>query len=936
MATREYLPSRFVASVPRHQAPRDALTGDSLNWLIRPVGEGTLESPRRHKAIRRKGQFTPGGWDTVLNTAWTGNKPRGRHIVGIRANQLTDKSQHPTALYTDDEGDKRGEVVTYDSDNTDWYSLGHEFHATHYPSTGFGGTGAADGSDRTNLHFRWTPMWTNGATTARYVRGITAADRQLMFAGGRANMEVGEWMFGMSDATPWMWRKEWNYATTSGTNINRLRPWGHQVPLFLPTIAAAGGTASVKSWRASQVVYYSCAFLFEDGSIGPFAPISDSVADLMPNGTRGRYTVPATSAYWEYIALTNLPRGGKGITGRVIARTAQVDSTSYQATFPGPNDLRIVTIIRNNTQTDYKDYQGDDETLIATPDLVRIDHKWPRRGKYLVANNSRYLMCGSLKPNPAAIIVAPTGITASRDLNNYGITFDTVKATDDADNQRADEYLASPGTRGFLAELLTSTFRMTYYNGSAAAVGTVFVNSGGSYFTLQQLVDLINQTTVASTGKEWAAQLAPGVDGDTLCNKLAFFTSSVASGDTARATAVGGAGSTPADQIWIRGPADPIVLYFSKAYMDTFPTKEQTVEWTRGGPSDTPSAILNWSSSKETERTAPDAFVGRCLGAAPMNDMFVVFHEHGIYRLLSSKEGNADEDMRFVPVVVGNIHVVADSSIFWGDGFAGCMTTQGVVVVYEDGTYEPISPGVYDSEEQRGEWLNEIDRSLKATQAGGRTTADDESFCYATVLSDQIHVSYRKTATAANDRRMVFDFSCESESKGREAIRAGRWGCPCTNTVGVMCEIADQLGGMVRYGVVENVAQGRIDKFDSGTTDNDVVVTATGYFATDFMDTLRLKQAEQLIALYAKNGTGLSLVLARDQGTSASVHGTDTYSASLASSGDDLYARTVIDLQPEARTPAEVLEVRIVDDGSGDPPEVWRVALSYAVTEFPR
>lgn len=928
MPTREFIPSGYVASKPRHEIDIDRISADSFNFLVVP---GLNDK----KLKRRAGQTTPTSWDSVLASSWSGNKPRGRQIIGIRARQLTDVSQHPCVLFTDDSSDKRGEVATLDSDNADWYSLGQEYGTTHYPSTGFGATTAKDGTDYTNVHFRWCPMWTNGALTARYVRGITASDRQLMFAGGRANIEAGEWLYGMTDASPWMWRKTWNFATGSGTNVNRLRCWGHQVPLFHPTIAVAGGTASVKAWRANATVYYSCAFLFEDGSIGPFTDISDSVAEAMTNGTRGRYLIPATFAYYTNVALTNIPRGGKGVIGRVIARTKQIDSTAYQATFPGFNDLRVVTIIRNNTQTTFDDYQGDDETLIATPDLVRIDLKWPRRGKYIVANDSRFLMCGGLKPNPAAIIVAPTGITASRDINAIGTSYDGTKATDDPDSQRSDEYLATPGTRGFFAELVTSTFRMTYYNGASAAVKTVAVNSGGAYFTLQQLVDSINQTTVADNGKEWAAHLAPGVDGTTLCNKLAFFTSSVASGDTARATAVGV--SPAADSIWVRGPADPIVIYFNKAYMDTFPADDQAVEFTRGGASDTPSAILNWSDSKECEKKPGDAFVGRCLGAAPLQDSFIVFYERGIYQLKTGKIGGLeDTDMRLTPIVVGNIHVVADSSIFWGNGYAGCVTHQGVFVT-DGNTYDIKSNDIYNHEKGVGAWTNEIPRSLKATQAGGRTSGGDEPFLYATVMSNQIHVSYRKTTTTSNDQRLVYDYSHNAELAGLAALKDGAWSSPLTNTVSVMAEIADQSGGLVRYGVVENVAAGRVDKFDTGTADDSGAVTAKAYFKLDFCDTARLKQlAGGIVVVYAKNGTGLSLVFARDQGAAPTTHSVDVYTKNLPTSGALLYNRVVADLAPEARTPADVFEILITDDGSGSQPEIWRVIMPYSVTQFTR
>jgi hypothetical protein len=634
------------------------------------------------------------------------------------------------------------------------------------------------------------------------------------------------------------------------------------------------------------------------------------------------------------MVYTYIARGPKGTIARVLARTAQLDSTSYKATYPGPNDLRVVTIIRNNTQTTYTDTQGDDETLTATPDLVRIDHKWPRRGKYLVANDGRFMMGGAMKPNPAAILLAPTGITATRDLNQYGKVGSSTQYIDDLDDQRADEYLASPGTRGFYLELDGTSINLIYDSGSALTTTAIALRAAGNWRTLQQLIDLINQTLVGGTGKEWAAQLVPGVDGDTTAEKLAPTTSSTAAGDGARA----GGGGTTADYLWCRGPGEPVVIYFTKAYLDTFPTDDQAIEFTRGGPSDTPAAIMNWSASKECERKPGDAFVGRYLGAAPIQNTFVVFYEHGIYALRPVQQGSsADSDMRLYPIIVGNVHVVSDSAIFWGAGFAGCMTHQGVMVT--DGVTHALLPDdIYNHDTGVGEWLNEITRSLKATQAGGRTAAPDESYLYAAVLGHQLHVSYRKSTTAANDRRLVLDFSPAAEAglPVFQNLAKYGWSAPLTNTVGAMAEIADQSGGMVRYGVVENVAQGRVDKFDTGLTDNGVAVGAVGYFRTDMCGTARLKQlAGGIVTVYKKNGTGMSVAFARDQGTSPTAHGTATTTA-LATTGTLLYGRVVLDLPPEARTAADVFEVSLTDDGSGDPCELWRILLPYSVTAFPR
>jgi hypothetical protein len=202
-------------------------------------------------------------------------------------------------------------------------------------------------------------------------------------------------------------------------------------------------------------------------------------------------------------------------------------------------------------------------------------------------------------------------------------------------------------------------------------------------------------------------------------------------------------------------------------------------------------------------------------------------------------------------------------------------------------------------------------------------------------------VSYRKSTTAANDRRIVYDYSANAEAHGMQSVmNKGEpfgWGCPCTNTVGVMAEIADKTGGVVRYGIVENVAQGRIDKFDTGTTDpGSAAVTAVGYFATDMLGTTRLKQLDSPTIVYNKPATGLTLGLARDQGTAPGTHGTDVLAKALASSGSTLYTRLVVDLTPEARTATDVVEMRITDDGSGDPPSVWSIEVPYEVLDFPR
>lgn len=874
--TLSFQPQRYVSSVPRHAAPPDAFTGESLNWEF---------DPTEQKASARKGTatFNGSGISELVTT------PRVRQVMELHPAQVS-TGYGTVAVHQTLEATKSGSFVVRDPDLAIWYTLGSDFSNYYAVSTS-----AAP-------KFVWTPLWCNNVTTP-ISRGQSSTERGRMFAGGRRLLEVGDWLYSPNEhGTPWMWSRAWNNPSAGGgTNINRLRPWGQYPPLWPPDVdvsaAPTGTAANPGPWSYGDLFFNSLVFEFEDGSLSP--PVIPR--DRQPSGTGGPlasgfgrvyFATGAAGTTYQYALWRYIARGPFGTRKRHLLRTPKVttnSSTAVQTT--AIRDMRVVATLENNTQTTYYDTGGNDTATLIADDSIRFDHKWPRRGRYVIGNDARVVVCGNLLVNPGAIIIAPTGVNATYDLNETSVA-------------EPEQGLYSASIKFYLyVDSANNRIRLQIDRG-----GVVTQTDIASYkaMQLQEIVDRINDTTVASGGAQWRAQLVPGADHTALGSDL-------------QKTDTFNIGDGAIDRIWCRDPFSPTVVYFNSAYLDRYPADTQALDFTSAGPRHTQSAARSFYV--RNVRKPPERAYGRCMGGGAVNDRFVIYYERARCVLGYVRPTGEDDDYR-LQVRNPRRGCCAWNSIVVGDGWVGAMTPDGYEITDGDRAVI-ISRDVWHRKKALGDWGTEITSSVKASNSDALDAND--SYFTAALLGDQLHINYRKTATLAADRRLVYDFSVNSASSGLDALVDPQegpfgWSCPLTNTLGAMCETRDSSGTR-RLGALENVASGQVIEFDVGRTDiGAVAITATGYLTT--RSALLREKVTAARAQYAKPSTGLSVTLYRDLARASS--GTKAMPSSAAAT----FAIEPIDFSPNATTASYQKELLVSDDGSGaTAPDVWRIEL---------
>jgi hypothetical protein len=190
---------------------------------------------------------------------------------------------------------------------------------------------------------------------------------------------------------------------------------------------------------------------------------------------------------------------------------------------------------------------------------------------------------------------------------------------------------------------------------------------------------------------------------------------------------------------------------------------------------------------------------------------------------------------------------------------------------------------------------------------------------------------------ASTWRQMFYDFSEGISASGLdEVLRGGAeaygWSCPTNITnlsVGAVVSKADDV---YKYGAIEGNAggtgDGRLERYDTGYQDNTVAVTATGYTATDLVDSLQDKEVKHVRAITKKNGTGLTISLQTDKARTAE--------DALTPGTDRSAIFGIHDLPPNSRgrSRKETIEFKIADDGSGStPPEVYGIEAEIEVSQ---
>lgn len=912
----------YQSSAPPHMVGPDKATSDGPTSTRR--SQNFLYNPTDGKFYRRAGMSVNAGSLGILENG-TGELTvaRCRQMLAMRSPSLTDGYPTHASLWTEEDNNK-GCVYFRDTNGADAdHVLGQEFGTTQYPQ--------ATGSEA--LFKAWPYIRTTDGTIGRF---NTLALRAMASAGSRRLLEVGDRLHSPNlNTVPWYWDKNFNTNNGTTTNKTRIQHTGRPSPLGLPTVDV-GTVSATGSWHEGDKFYISVAYLYEDGSVSmPIIPRdrNDSVNLALNTNHTGfglislaRSGAPSNDRYYD-LTWTTIPIGPKGVVGRYLLRTPKLNGTTEsdgstaatEGTEPSPLDLRICGFIGNNTDTSWRDPNGNDLSLTTDPLLVRFDHIMQPPARYISTFDGRILV-GYTKPNPVAIYLAPR-------VN----AVDTDTTLDD----RIYYYKLTGGTLT-LGEDDGSVTEVTITN-----IGTI---------SIQTLVDKINnQTASVGSGGKWYAAVAPGADASALCDNT--LTAAANGNLTSITTGVDYSGDlTGAETGIIRayGSAFPACIFFSTTYLANFPTQKRRLFFTMGGPGMPANAGASFAAGNM--RTAPESW-GDYMGSAPLKNGAVVCFSKAIGTIENRRGGTTgnDEDYRLYDLNLGRGCISPDSIVEF-NGAVGYLTVDGFVVT--DGRDEVIISGdVWNSATQTGEWAYEIGQCAEAAASD-----TDIARFSAKVMGGKLYVAYatstssvsQSARSAATDAHpnfwMVYDFTGSAQYSGLKGVlrpdgTPWGWSTPLTHAraTGPMCEVVT-ASGVARFMADENStsqdSNGRIYQIETGTTDSAVAFTSELWTTRDLADHLAKKSAQQARLIYKKNGTGMRLRGYRELDSSLLGSTTPDADITLATTSTKNLDLPPLPLPQNMRANANTVEYRLTDDGSGtDAPQVWGIEVDTLLVD---
>ncbi len=788
----------LVASVDRHEAPLGSLGQDSRNLLIEPGPvEGLTKVKRRHGATIVSANT--GATDTPVADA----SLRGLELFELPTHTSTNGFPVIAGIFGDES--KRYGLLWYNDGGTD-HVEGEEFGTTHYPVTAVP-TG--------NIKVPPIPYDGNGATG--YNRLAYEENRRRTIAGTRRRVGVKNWEYdGGFYSTPTRTDRGYNLSSGSGSNNYRRLPTGLIPPLWAPTVPAASyptRKTTAAPWKEGDTFFLAVAFEDDAGHVSmPFIP-RDKNATLT-NGL-GLIVVDddadGTVEYFDYIPYRDIPIGPHGTAKRRIYRSNKIAKDLVTGgSWPDIGTLKLCAIIENNTSTAYNDERGNDAALFTDP-LLRTDQVWPARGRCDWAFDHRHAT-GYLRPNPCAIVCAPSGLNLTRDLN------------------ASDDSLALPTSTAFIARITLSTvgvrtlhLRKCVY-GAAPAANPLVLSATN---TLQSVVDTINSSGVGGAGGEWVAQMVPGADANAPADTLAPTYIDVATCTTiintpGLTTAVGtdydfrnvaegmkvshanypagtyvksktnnttlvlsanATASSGGAPVTIGFHADvgddvasisndgtlgnmrawansyPVVFAFTQAQLDLYPTEKRDFMMTSASPSQRPNAA-NLFHTSPGGRYQAESEAGIFMGAAPLKSGCICFYSNWIGYYRNERSGSTGEDADFRMKWIDKGHgCKSPYSIVSGNDWAGCWTDAGFWCIDSTERQAILSGDVFDENTGKGE-LN-YENTLCCAAAAADT---NDFYMHAHFRDGRIWLGYR--IDASNSAVICYDCSPSIEASG--------------------------------------------------------------------------------------------------------------------------------------------------------------------------
>ena len=958
---------RCVTSVEPHRVPADAMAGGQ-NMLVDPIAGGAF---KRGGVMIAGGDVVSGATNHATNgilessDKWSAKPIRLRQFY---SDALADGAQggYPTYsclfMRTDlgsswplaDIGEIVGtEYVRRPNAN---YQLMQEFGSSAYPTAG-GAMGA-------EIKYKVVPWWYESGEGG-YNRGAFAFARRFAVSGSWGSVDAGRWRYyGGLRGTPIRWDGGCNDSSASISNAIRVTPTGPFAPLWVPTIAENGTSNpttfstpnATYPWLGGDTFYLSVMFQFEDGSYSqPTYPILKTVG------------VVGTAYGFTSLTYGNIPIGPEGTIARVLLRSPKVFRTATTGDITvSIDDMRILGVLRNNTQKSYVDLRGDDDALLQDTDVVRWDLICPPRSRYLGTGDQR-VIAGYTLPNPSAIQLSCVGISTDYDMNF------------------ADTSTVISGTTSALYRVTTTALELIVASaGSALATTTI---DWATYTTVQAVVDAINATARDATHGQWRAQIAPGADPSAastgLCPTVLTATNCTATGTSlatttsqafeavpvgykcyavagmtagtyvrskdcttaaantatlsqASTTGSGGAATvtfyadcgdeacvtTAGSKGWIRtfGSAYPGMIYFKRSALEGYARpKKDRIYFTISSPGAAATGVSvaanAWGASNRRDGVGDS---GQVMGIVDVEGAAVIAYRDRIGLFINERGSNTAEDFDYrIKTINDTYGAVSPWSVF---GVAGCAvygTSVGIKATDKSRREILLTGDNYQPVRGLGDFAYEIPQCVDAA-------AKDSFDCWlgGSSFGNRIIYSFRRSATTYG--WVVYDFSPGMDQLGLEALadpqtrKTYGWSTLCfmdqdNDIFGPRAHGAVQgSGGLLFYGAINDnsgTTDGRIDKFFTGETDNGVEIV--GSFATRrvLAEPGMRFVAQSVTSAHRSDYSGPTIDIIRTESGVA-----NTRSITSSGSNDITYER--LQWGQEARSPARMIQLQWYDDSA--------------------
>ena len=973
--------TRAVSAVEDHVAPPETMAGGS-NMLVDPVAGC---------AFKRSGFSIVG--DTVAgvsNHANAGILESAPGYVPCRLRQFQSETLvdgalggFPThsVLYrkeassaswpTIDDGFFGTEYVRRSASN---YSLLSEFGSAAYPTDGSNGGG---GFASSGIFYKVMPFWYESGEGG-YSRGGFEFARRFVASGSWGTLDAGRWRYYPNlRGTPLRWDGGSNDSNSSVANNIRVRPTGPFAPLWVPTVTANDGSGTARTatrpWLGADSFYLSVLFQFEDGSYSlPTYPIF-----------RTLNSAALTTAYAS-VTYGSVPRGPAGTIARVLVRSLkQVLTATTDATTVDISDLRILGVLRNNTQTSFVDTLADDDGLLQDTDIVRWDLICPPRAQHIGTGDQRVII-GKLLPSQCAIELTCAGISSDYDQN----TSETAEA---------------PGTTSAVYRVTSTGLQLAVASANATlAITTV---DWATYTTVKAVVDQVNATTRDATHGQWKAQIAPGADpyaaSSGLCPTTWVSSSSTSAASTTltvdattcanmpigykihdtaagpvipagtyvvkklssttvqMSAAASGAGAAAAlyfypdtgdtsctssnavaDRFgWIRVFSSSYggMAYFKRSAMPNYDrVAKDRIYFTISSPGAASTGVSvapnAWGASNRRDGVASP---GQIMGIADVEGAAVILYSKRIGLFVNERGSNTAEDYDYrIKTINWSVGCVSPWSVV---SVAGCVvyaTSVGLKATDRTRREIRLTDDIYQPTRGLGDLAYEIPKCVAATGAD-----DPDCWMGGAHWHNRLIYSYRRSGSTYGFS--VYDFSLGADQTGIDALAdpvnrtTYGWSTMCymdieNDVFGPRAMGAIQrTTGLLVYGAIndnDGTNDGRVDQMFTGPNDNGVGITGTFSSRRVLADPSTLFSAQSVTSVHRSSYSGPTVAMSRL--TSGSSAGS---SLPITSSGSDTVTLERLQWPQDHRSPGKCLQVIWYDDAASTGAAVFSLTMKAEV-----